>query len=280
MVRARSTEAEADRPATSSERPARYPIQAVEKALAILQVLSENADRPAMGITEIADRIGVSKSTTHRLVATLAQHNFVARQGPAGRYQLGWAFHQAAQRQAQDNGTRELALPLMQQVCGTLGETVNLGVRHGAHLIIVESQEVPTGLKVETPTGVPQPLYNSALGKALLMDMDRSAVRQLLGPGPYAAHASRTITSFGELWTNLEACRAQGYALDDEEAIDDVRCVGAPVRDYRQEIVAAVSVTGPRQRLDDDKLRVTAAAVRQLSLDVSRRMGFSGSSTV
>jgi len=259
---------------------ARYPIQAVEKALSIIQVLTNSPGQKALGVTEIAGLIGVTKSTTHRLIATLAQHNFVVRDVPSGRYRLGWAFYQAAQQMSHANGVLDLAQPLLRDMCATIGETANLALRQGAHMVIVDSQEVPSGLKVETPKGIPQPLHNSALGKALLLDLDEAGLRQLLGPGPYQVTASQTVTSPDRLWVNLELARQRGYTLDDEEAIDGVRCIGAPVRDYRREIVAAVSITGPRQRLAGDKLASTAERVRGLSLDISRRIGFTGDSTV
>jgi IclR family KDG regulon transcriptional repressor len=266
---------------TGEERPvnaARYPIQAVEKALSIIRVLAEVPGQKALGVTEIARLIGVTKSTTHRLLATLVEHSFVARDADGGRYRLGWAFYQAAQRLPQAGGVLDLAQPLLQEACSALGETVNLAVRQGAHMTIIDSQEVPSGLKVETPKGVSQPLHNSAVGKALLLDFDEAALRQLLGPGPYEVTASQTLTSCERLWANLSSARDQGYTLDDEEAIDGVRCLGAPVRDYRREIVAAVSVTGPRQRLTGDKFAETADRVRRLSLEISRRIGFTGGS--
>lgn len=258
---------------------ARHPILAVEKAIAIIQALAEAPGQKALGITEIAGQVGVTKSTTHRLIATLAQHDFVTQDDATGRYRLGWAFYQAAQPLPRANGVLDLALPLLRETCDALGETVNLAVRRGAQMIIADAQEVQSGLKVETPIGVPQPLHNSALGKALLLDLNRSGLEQLLGPGPYEVTASRTITTVEELWANLELARQQGYTLDDEEAFDAVRCMGAAVRDYRREIVAAVSVTGPLHRMTDAKLAGASARVRDLSLEISRRIGFAGDST-
>jgi IclR family KDG regulon transcriptional repressor len=259
---------------------ARYPIQAVERALRIIQFLADSPGLRPCGITDIAAHLGVSKSTAHRLVSTLAQFNFVARAEQAGKYRLGWAIYQVAHRLPHATGVHAIAQPLMRQAGDELNETVNLAVRYESKMVIVESWGASSGLRVETPRGVPQPLHFSACGKALLMDHGEEDLVRLLGRSPLAAASPRTLTSVAALDRDLRAARRQGYTLDDGEGAEGVRCVGTAVRDHRSEIVAAVSVTGPAQRLNGPKLEEATRRIRRLGLEISRAIGFAGENTI
>jgi len=258
---------------------ARYPIQAVERALTIIQILADSPGLKPFGVTEIAGHLGVSKSTAHRLLTTLAQYNFVARGEPAGKYRLGWALYQVAHRLPHATGVHAIAQPLIREAALRLGETVNLAVRYESHLVIIESWGVASGLKVETPRGVPKPLHNSAAGKALIVDMDESVLRQLCGPR-LEATTDRTIVTSEALAEDLMVCRRRGYTLDIEEADEGVHCVGVPIRDHLGQIVASLSVTGPSQRLAGKNLEEAAACIRTLALEISRAVGFTGTSVI
>jgi len=258
---------------------ARYPVQAVERALAIVNILADSPGLRPLGVTEIAAQLGVSKSTAHRLLTTLAEFNFVTRGVPAGKYRLGWAVYQVAHRLPHATGVHAMAQPLMRAACDELGETVNLAIRFDSRMVIVESQGSP-GLRVETPRGVPCPLHNSAAGKALLLDLDLTALSDLVGSDPLPRTSTRTITAVGALHADLVASRRRGYTRDDEESAEDICCVGAPVRDHHGEIVASVSVTGPAHRLVGPRLEYAGRRLHRLALDISQGIGFAGESTI
>lgn len=257
---------------------ARYPIQAVERALSIIQILADNPGRP-IGVTEIAGQLGVSKSTAHRLLTTLAQFNFVSRGETTGKYRLGWALYQVAHQLPHASGVHSVAQPLIHETALRVGETVNLAVRYDSRMVVIESWGAPTGLRFETPRGVPHPLHNCAAGKALIADFDEPFLTRLFGPHLEAGTA-KTLTTPRVLAEDLALSRRRGYTMDDEEASEGVRCVGAPVRDHEGRIVASVSVTGPSQRMKSPKLEEAAAAVRILSLQISRGVGYTGESTL
>ncbi len=262
---------------------ARYPIQAVERALAIIHILADSPGLRPLGVTEIAAKLGVSKSTAHRLLTTLAEFNFVSRCSPAGKYRLGWAFYQVAHRLPHATGVHAVAQPLIRQVAEDFGETVNLAVRSDNRVVIIETWGPPTGLKVETPRGIPFPMHTSAAGKALLVDEDEARLHQTMGRARLPATGTRTaraLTSVRALAGDIAASHRRGYTLDDEEANEGVRCVGAPVRDHQGQIVAAVSITGPSQRLAGPRLEEAAARVRALALEISRAVGFAGETTL
>lgn len=258
----------------------RYPVQAVERALTILLLLADSPGLRPLGVTDVATRLGVSKSTAHRLLTTLVKYNFVTRGDPGGKYRLGWALYEVARRLPHATGVHAIAQPLILEASGELGETVNLAVRSGDKMVIIESLGAPTALRVDPPKGVPCPLHTSSLGKALLLDLDQAALRQLLGGRELAATSPRSITTVEDLCEDLAVSRRRGFTLDDEEGAEGVRCAGAPVRDHQGEIVAAVSVSGPTQRLAGERLAQAAGRIRQLALRISRGIGFEGEAVI
>ena len=258
---------------------ARYPVQAVERALSIVNLLADSPGLRPLGVTEIAAQLGVSKSTAHRLLTTLVEFNFVARGVPAGKYRLGWAVYQVAHRLPHATGVHFMAQPLMRVVCDEVGETVNLAIRFDSRMVVVESQG-PPGLRVEMPRGVPCLMHNSAAGKALLLDLDLVALSDIVGPDPLPRTSPRTITAVRALHADLVASRKRGYTFDDEEGAEDFCCVGAPVRDHHGEIVASVSVTGPAHRLFGPRLKDAGRRLHRLALDISQGIGFAGESTM
>ncbi len=259
---------------------ARYPVQAVERALSIIQLLADTPGSRPMGVTEIAQRLGVSKSTAHRLLTTLVDYDMVARDERGGKYRLGWGLYKIGHRLPHTTGVHVVAQPHMERVCRSLGETVNLAILSQGRMVIIDSCGVPDGLRIELPRGVPHPLHSAASAKALIIDLPEAELHQLLGPEPFEAYTARTITTFAGLKADLAEARRRGYTLDDEEGSLGVKCVGAPVRDHRGAVVAAVSVTGPCRRISGERLVEIARQVRNLALDISRRIGFTGTATI
>lgn len=222
----------------------------MELALSIIQILADSPGHKPVGVTEIAGHLD----------------------------RLGWALYQTAHRLPHATGVHAVAQPLIREAAARLGETVNLAVRYEVRMVIIESCGVASGLKVETPQGVPQPLHNSAAGKALIVDLDESALCQLCGLR-LEATTDKTLASPKALAENLVACRRRGYTLDNEETDEGVHCVGVPIRDHRGQVVASLSVTGPSQRLAGKKLEEAATCIRTLALEISRAVGFSGATT-
>ncbi|RJQ06637.1 MAG: IclR family transcriptional regulator [Bacillota bacterium] len=264
----------------SGSRTARYPIRAVERAIAIIGILADTPGLSPLGVTEIAGRLGVSKSTAHRLLTTLVDYEVVEKEQTGGRYRLGWALYRIAHRLPHTTGVHAAAQPLMEAASHEIGETVNLAILNRGQMVIIDSWSPSSGIRVSPPKGVPHPLHCAASGKALIVDLSVHELRRLLGPDPLRALTPRTLVTLAALRRDLALSRERGYTLDDEEATDGVRCLGAPIRDFGGGIVAALSVTGPARRLTDARLGDVAVRVRKLSLEVSRKLGYTGASTL
>jgi IclR family acetate operon transcriptional repressor len=152
-----------------------------------------------------------------------------------------------------------------------LGETSHFAVREGGQVFFVDHQ-IPTGqvISVAGQTGEFAPLHCTAHGKALLADCDRKALKSLFGRTPLRAYTRNTITSLTTLGRVCGRVRTDGFALDDAEYIDELRCIAAPIRDPQGEIVASVGISSPVTRLHTRRIAEAAAAVVATARAISR----------
>jgi DNA-binding IclR family transcriptional regulator len=245
------------------QRPGRYTIEAVANALSILDAI---AGREVLGLGEAAEVAGVSKSTAYRLLATLEGADLVERL-PEGGYRAGvGAVRWATQLLAQFD-VRTVALPILRWLRDETGETVNLAVLREAGLVYVEIMQSPAAFRMADVAGAIAPIHATALGKAVAAHLEPTRLAALLGPEPYQRFTPRTLTSWRELASGLEEVRARGYSLDLEELEMGVACIAAPIL-VADQVAGALSVSGPRARMDDDQI----LQVGTLLVEATRRV--------
>ncbi len=151
----------------------------------------------------------------------------------------------------------------MRDLTTKLGETSHFAVREGGQVFFVD-HHIPTGqvISVAGQTGEFAPLHCTAHGKALLADFDLNGLKQLFGPAPLHAYTRHTITTVTKLARVCGRVRTDGFAIDDGEYIEEVRCVAAPIRDPQGEIVASVGISSPVTRLHAKRIARAAAEVK------------------
>jgi DNA-binding IclR family transcriptional regulator len=239
--------------------------QAVERALAVLRRVE--ADEDGVGITELAQRAGLTVSTTHRLARTLAEAGLLHQDPRTERYQLGPALVVLGEKAARRLGYQQ-ALPVLEELAGETGESVNLGIRAGNEVQVVLDVVSRHPLRFDQQSGSRVPLHISAMGKCLLAfggDVDE----QLDGLGDLAQATDRTITDRAQLRAELELVRERGWALNDEERNPGVRAIAAPVVRPGGGVLAAIAVQGPVIRLTDDRLAELATVLEKTTQRVA-----------
>ncbi len=227
----------------------------MERALAVLR--SVEADDDGVGITELAQRTGLTVSTTHRLARTLTEAGLLIQDTRTERYQLGPALVVLGRKAQQRLGYQQ-ALPLLEELAAATGESINLGIRAGNEVRVVLDVVSRQPLRFSQEPGSRVPMHVSAMGKCLLAnsgDIDEQIAR--LGDLVKATH--RTITDRDQLRAELELVRERGWALNDEERNPGVRAIAAPVLHADGEVLAAVAIQGPTVRITDDRLPELAA---------------------
>jgi len=248
----------------------RYFVNAVERALGIL----ENVDGSARGtgITELSRRLGLGKSTVHRLCATLEHRGYLVRDPQSGRYRLSLRVVQIGSTALSGLDLPARAMPALEALGASVQETVHLAVLDGAEIVFIGKVDSSRPLRLYSQVGRRSPAHCTALGKVLLAHAGPGARSRGLAR-PLKRHTAATITNPHALERALEEIRRRGYAVDDQEFEEGIRCVAAPVRDHTGRVVASLSVSAPAGRLSRGRLPALAERVLAAAHRVSAALG-------
>lgn len=246
-------------------------IQSVERAVAALKVFGE--DEPELGVTELARRLNLHKSTISRLMATLEAGGFVQQDPRTGRYRLGLQLATLAGRALNQYDLRDVARGALHALARATGETCNLAVRDGDDAVNIDQALSTNPVKHLGWIGRRLPLHCSAAGKPLLAFAPRTDIERVLAL-PLVAYTPRTVTDPATMWHELERIRVDGVAVAIEEFEPELTAAGAPVRDHRGEVIATVTVSGPTFRLTPDRLASMAGMLRETADQLSASLGY------
>jgi IclR family transcriptional regulator, KDG regulon repressor len=241
-------------------------IQSLARGLKILDMLGQAQD--GASITELAERLGVDKGSASRLVATLVNFGYAEKDEQTRRFHLGAQVVPLSRSVLARLSMREVAKPFLRALMERTGECVHLAVPAQGKVLYVDQVESPATLRVNAQVGTMNPLHCTALGKALL------AFGNLALPATFEFFTSHTLTNSDLLRQNLGQVRAQGYAVDDEEFDLGVRCIAAPVFDFRGKATASIGISGPATRVTLARLPELAAIVVEVGQALSERMSF------
>ena len=242
-------------------------IQSLARGLKIMELLAASPD--TIGITELATHLGVDKSSASRLVQTLVSYGYAEQDTNTRRYRLGPQVVRLSRSMLTRMPLRDEAKPFLRQLVDLTGECAHLAILAQGQALYIDQVESMASLRVTTGVGTLAPLHCSALGKCLLgFDNATPFPTELPGFTP------RTITDTETLRIHLEQARRQGYAVDDEEYEYGVRCVAAPVFDYRGKIVGAMGISGPAGRMSLMQMSEFAETVKRVCKAFSDRMSF------
>ena len=222
--------------------------QSLERGLAILGAFTP--DRPALGISELAQRLGLTRSTTHRYVATLARLGFLAQDETTRKYRLGIRVLDLGFAVLGSLELRELAAPYLQRLTAVTGHTANLAIRDDTDVILIDRiRGVPPlpPLRIQPARRLPAAVYCSATGKALLAFLPPHDLDELLNRIELLPRGPRTLGSRAALSAELAQVRRTGLAFNDEELESGLRSIAVPVRSRAGTVVAA-STSPPRGR--------------------------------
>jgi IclR family transcriptional regulator, acetate operon repressor len=240
------------------------PVRSVERAIALIELLGQ---RGAAGVTELAQVIGVHKSTVFRLLLTLQRRGLVEQSSRTGKYRLGRGLVNLAAPASTDLDLRACAAPLCSALAEEVGETVNLAVLDGDQALNIDEFTVSSSVVGVSWLGRRSLWYCTATGKVLLAHAPHPVRARVLAT-PRTPVTSRSVVDGAVLEAQLRAARSQGYACAEEELEDGLNAVAAPVR-RDLEVIAALSISGPSYRVSPARLaelgRRAAAAATEVS---------------
>jgi DNA-binding IclR family transcriptional regulator len=230
--------------ATPSE-PA-YRIESVDKALRLLWLLR---DERRLTVSEVSERLGVARSTAHRLLGMLVSHGFAQQDPETKAYMPGRGLLEVGLGALSSIDVRREARPELQRLAGEVRETVLLIMMQGVITMVVDAVECEEFVRVSATAGRSLPPHTVAGGKVLLAGMDPDQVRDLLGPEPFERRTPDSITTYAELNAELDDVRRRGYATNFNEAESGMSGISVPVPVPPGVIPAAITVTTPSARM-------------------------------
>lgn len=229
-----------------------YFSQVLDRAMGILECFK--SDENELRLSDIVARTRLHKSTAYRLLEAMRGYGLVAMDEETGKFHLGLRLFELGSLAIGRVGIERYAHPTLERLVQQTGETAHLCVLDGSDVVYVAKVESRATLRIPSAVGRRNPAYCTGVGKVLLAYLSEDQLADYLAQTPLQPLTRKTITSKGTLRAELKSIASVGYAIDDQEIEDGVRCVGAPVRDYSGRVIAAISVAGPSMRLTRDKI--------------------------
>jgi IclR family transcriptional regulator, KDG regulon repressor len=245
-------------------------VRAVERALDILLCFSH--EEPTRSLTQIAEAIHMSKTTVHRLLATLENKRFITRDKTTGLYRLGFRFIEMASLVLQDVELHRWAHPYLQRLSDEYGETIDLSILDGSHVIYLEVIESRQRVKLAAAVGQRLPAFYTASGKALLAYLPEEHAKKIISDN-LAESSSQAKASIPELLAELRTTAERGYAISEQEYEEDINAVAAPIFDAENHPIASIAIVGPSFRLSKDRLPALGESLRKMTQLISSEVG-------
>jgi DNA-binding IclR family transcriptional regulator len=252
----------------------RYNIRVLDRAFRILSLLSDGKPRT---LQELSEGIELSTSTTFRLLATISYYRYVTRDERTNRYSLWLACLELARGFNESYDLRRLAVPELEVLRDEVKETVHLAILDQMEIVYIEklSGLHAIGL-MGSRVGGRSPAYCTGVGKVLLAYETPQFVKECFQGHELQCYTDTTITTFAKLDSELATVRKNGYALDHGEHEAEVRCVAAPIFDIKGEVIAAISISGPEDRMEPlEEQHELIQKAKQTAKNISIKLGYS-----
>ena len=247
-------------------------MKTIEKAFDILETFLKQKGK--IGILELADVTKLNVSTAHRIVSTLVKRGYLNQPEKRGQYSLSPKLLEFSLVIKREMKIREVAFPFLDELNKTVNESVNLVILDNNEAVYVEHIASRHGLRMFTQVGARVPLHCTGVGKVFLAHMGEKELQKFLDSKGLPFRTRNTVTDFSKLKNELSIIRRKGTAIDDEENEMGVKCVAAPVKDVNGNVVAAISVSVPSTRLDNNRVQKLGLLVKNCALKISRRIGY------
>jgi len=245
-------------------------VKSIERAIKILEAFSE--ENFEMSLSEISKKVNLPKATAYRIIYTLKESGLIEQRTDTGKYRPGLKLFELGSLVFKKLKLREIALPYMENLSKKCGETVHLGILQGDEVISIESCDSSFDLRSNIYIGKRAPLYCTGVGKALLAFLTPEEISRVLKKRR-KKYTDNTVVERERLEEELRKVREKGFAVDNMEHEEGVRCVAAPIRNYEGKVVASVSISGPSIRITEEKIPQLASMVKKTAEIISKKLG-------
>ena len=256
----------------AEEKEVKNPVQSAERIFQVLEMLADNGD---MGLMEISSALNLHKSTVHRLLMSLIYMGYAKQDEVTQKYTLTYKMVSMAGKMLDRMDILQVAKPYLERLSDISGEAVHLVQREGNHILYIYKIEAKVGtIRMVSHVGMVHPMYCSGVGKAIMATLPEKEVKQIWNESIIERKTDKTITDIDEMLQVLAEVREKGYALDDEENEEGVRCIAACLHGYSKEVKYAFSVSGPVSRMTKERVEELAVDMKKVQEELSRELGY------
>lgn len=247
-------------------------VQSIERAFCILEVLSDYND--GLGISELSSKVNLHKSTVHRILGTLTYKGYIKQNQTSNKYSLTLKLFELGNKKVEGTDLLTVSRPYLEELMKKTNEVIHLVVREGTEIVYIDKVEPKKSITMYTRIGMRKPLYCTAVGKAMLALMPENKVQDIWSNSNIKKLTKNTIIDFNELNDNFKTIRATGFAIDDQEVENGIRCVASVVKNHKSAICGAVSISGSIFSFTDDKINYFSKILIEYCNKISKELGY------
>lgn len=244
-------------------------VKSLSKALDVLDCFS--VDEPELGITEICNKLGLYKSNVHNIVSTFEKHGYLTKNPHTNKYKLGLNILKLSNIISSNLHERDFIQPHIKQIANETDEIVYYAILHNKQVLYLDYACTSGTIMETSKMGVMAPVYCTATGKAMLAFLPDDELESLL-QDDFAQFTENTITNKEAMRAELIKSRKRGYSVDNMEHEYGIKGVGVPIMDRRGYPFAAISISGPSLRFDEDKIEFFASLLKQHKQQIERQL--------
>jgi IclR family acetate operon transcriptional repressor len=237
----------------------------------ILETVGKSLTPVSLG--NLTGVLGIDRSSVFRLANTLKRRGFLANPSSGKEYILGTSVWRLSRKYDWSSMLANLAHEHLKSLAGATNETAHLAIREARNALFVDHVTTSHVIAVSGQTGERLPLYCTSHGKALLADFDENALNVLFGNAPLERRTKQTIVSIGEFARACKQIHTQGYAIDDSEYMDGLRCMAAPIRDQDGGVIASIGISAPVARFPRQRDKEYGAKVAEIAKQIGELLG-------
>ena len=246
-------------------------VQSLTRGLSILECLARSEG--GLTLTDIAHRVELPASTTHRLLGTLEKTGFVYQMGDLGRWYVGLSAFTVGSSFLANRDFATHSHAYMRRLMEQCGETATLAIRDGTEAVFIDQVQCRETMRTIVKLGSRVPLHASGVGKAIFASLPDDQSDALIKVKGLPRITENTITSPETMWASIRVIRQRGFSFDDEEHLPGTRCVAAPIYEEHAEPLGAISLAGPSSRLPDPRIKQLGPLVSRIAEEITGRLG-------
>ncbi len=246
-------------------------IQVIDRSFDILELLA--TEEEGLGITEIARRLDLNKTTVHRIVNAILKRGYIEKTDQ-GLYQIGLKCVAMASIRLSNLELTTEAKPYLYNLTNILRQVCHLAILDGSDAVYIDKIEFTKNIRIYSEIGRRIPVYCSALGKSLLLDKAPKQVEAILKRCEYQVYTKNTLTTMEQVIAEIEEGRKTGWTIDNEEHDRGICCIAAPIYDYTGKIVAAISTSASTFFYTEARQLQIAEMVKDTATQISKQMGY------